>query len=157
MVADQSPFGNKIRVRVCGLLMKADKILLAQIHSPVTEKLIWTPPGGGLEFGEPIRECLRREFKEETNLSIEVQQLVHVNELVKGPFHAIECYFQVKMISGTEKHGKDPELSWNRQLLHDLQWVAIDELRDHEFAPPSIIKKLENWEHRGEFSLFSEQ
>ncbi len=29
-------------------------------------------PGGGLEFGEGTRDCLKREFKEEINLEVEI-------------------------------------------------------------------------------------
>jgi 8-oxo-dGTP diphosphatase len=157
MTADQSPFGNKVRVRVCGLLIRNGEILLAQIHSPVTNNLIWTPPGGGLQFGEPIEECLKREFKEETNLSVKVGDLFHVNELVRKPHHAIECYFEVKQVGGKEKIGKDPELTWDRQLLHDLQWIAIEELSDINFVPPALVKKIQNLDKRNDFPLFSEQ
>lgn len=157
MSAEQSPFGNRVRVRVCGLLVKADEILLAQIHSPVSESLIWTPPGGALEFGESIKSCLKREFKEETNLTVEVRQLIHVNELVRKPHHAVECYFEVRQVSGKEKLGKDPELSWDRQLLHDLQWISITELTEIDFVPPALIEKIQNWDNRGDSAVFSEQ
>lgn len=157
MAADQSPFGNKVRVRVCGLLIREGEILLAQIHSPVTNNLIWTPPGGGVQFTEPIEDCLKREFKEETNLSIEVGDLIHVNELVRKPHHAIECYFEVELIAGKEKLGKDPELTWERQLLHDLQWISVEELTEINFVPPSLTEKIQDWEHRKNFSFFSKQ
>lgn len=157
MTADQSPFSNKVRVRVCGLLLREEEILLAQIHSPVTNNLVWTPPGGGLQFGEPVEECLKREFKEETNLSIEVGDLIHVNELVRKPYHAIECYFEVKQAGGKEKLGKDPELSWDRQLLHDLQWIPIKELTKIDFVPEVLLAKIQDWDQRRNFSFFSEQ
>lgn len=157
MSADQSPFGNKVRVRVCGLLIRDEEILLAQVHSPISDSLIWTPPGGALEFGEPIKSCLRREFKEETNLTVEARKLVHVNELVRKPFHALECYFEVKQISGKERIGKDPELSWDRQLLHDLQWIPIADLPEIDFVPLGMIEKIQNWDRRTNFAVFSEQ
>lgn len=34
------------------------------------KKGYWTPPGGGVEEGEDIRHAVRREVKEETNMSI---------------------------------------------------------------------------------------
>ncbi len=153
MVADQT-FTNKLRVRICGVLIQNDEVLLAQIHSPITDKLVWMPPGGGLTFGEPMKDCLKREFKEETNLSVEVHELVHVNELLRQPYHAVECFFEVKKTSGTEKLGKDPELSWDRQLLHDLQWMPVDKLSELDFAPSSLIEKIQNWDRRFNYPVF---
>ncbi|MGM0545883.1 MAG: NUDIX domain-containing protein [Bacteroidota bacterium] len=147
MSPDQ-PFANKLRVRVCGLLIQADQILLAQIHSPISDKLVWMPPGGGLSFGESMKDCLKREFREETNLSVEVHELVHVNELLKKSYHAVECFFEVKRTSGEEKLGKDPELSWDRQMLRDLQWVPLKELSEINFAPSSLVQKLNDWDRR---------
>lgn len=153
MTSDQT-FTNKLRVRVCGLLIQNDQMLLAQVHSPITDELVWMPPGGGLSFGESMKDCLKREFKEETNLSVEVQKLVHVNELLRKPYHAVECFFEVKKMSGSEKLGKDPELSWDRQLLHDLQWVPLDQLSKINFAPSSILQKIQNWNRRFDYPVF---
>ena len=153
MRQDQT-FANKLRVRVCGVLIRNDEILLAQIHSPITDKLIWMPPGGVLAFGESMKDCLRREFKEETNLSVEVQELVHVNELLRKPYHAVECFFEVKKTSGSEKLGKDPELSWDRQLLHDLQWMSIAKLPEINFAPSSLVEKIQHWDRRFNYPVF---
>lgn len=153
MPQDQT-FANKLRVRVCGVLIRNNEILLAQIHSPITKKLVWMPPGGGLTFGESMKNGLKREFKEETNLSVEVQELVHVNELIRKPYHAVECFFEVKKMSGTEKVGKDPELSWDRQLLHDLKWMPIDKLSEIDFAPSSLVEKVQHWDRRFNYPVF---
>lgn len=153
MSADQR-FANTLRVRVCGVLIQNDEILLAQIHSPITDTLVWMPPGGGLTFGESMKGCLKREFKEETNLSVEVRELVHVNELLRKSYHAVECFFDVKKISGTEKVGKDPELSWDRQLLHDLQWIPIDKLPELDFAPSGLVEKIQHWDRRFNYPVF---
>lgn len=147
-------FANKLRVRVCGLLIQDDDILLAQIHSPITDKLVWMPPGGGLTFGEKMKDCLKREFKEETNLSVEVNELIHVNELLHKPYHAVECFFEVKKTSGSEQLGKDPELSWDRQLLHALEWIPLTDLNDIEFAPSGLAEKLQHWDRRSNYPVF---
>lgn len=157
MPGKESPFAKKLRVRACGLLIKDGNILLAQMHSPITNRLIWIPPGGGLTFNEPLKKCLEREFHEETNLSVEVGELVHVNEVIRKPYHALECYFEVKQISGKQRLGRDPELSWDRQLLHDLQWFPISELPVIDFVPFELIPKIRNWNNHSDFPLFSEQ
>ena len=58
-------------VRVYGILLNSERQLL------VTDELIkgkyYTKlPGGGLELGEGTRDCLKREFMEETGLEVEV-------------------------------------------------------------------------------------
>lgn len=153
MSPDQT-FVNKLRVRVCGLLIQNDEILLTEIHSPISDKLVWMPPGGGLTLGESMKDGLKREFKEETNLSVEVHELVHVNELLRKPYHAIECFFEVKKTSGTEKLGKDPELSWDRQLLHDLQWMPTGKLKELDFVPSSLVEKIQHWDQRFNYPVF---
>lgn len=153
MSGSQSTYRGRTRIRVCGLLVEDDSILLAQIHSPVTESLVWIPPGGGLQFGETMEECLKREFHEETNLQIEVRNLIHINELVADPFHAVEFYFEVKKQSGEIKLGSDPEMPAEKQLLRDLKWFPIDQLPDSELAPQSLLEKLQDWDNRSPFGI----
>jgi len=154
MTADESIYRQELRLRVCGLLVKDDHILLAQIHSPVIDDLIWTPPGGGLQYGETMVEGVKREFLQETNLQITVHDLLHINELVQQPFHAVEFYFEVEKRSGELKLGTDPELGWNQQLMHDLQWVPLDELDEIVFAPENLLPKLLQWNQRSSFYPF---
>lgn len=62
---------NRFNVRVYGVLKNSEHEVL------VTDELIrgseYTKfPGGGLEFGEGTRDCLKREFLEEMNLHVDV-------------------------------------------------------------------------------------
>jgi len=138
----------------CGtvLINHKDQILVGHVtRQPYN---IWAIPKGLHENNESYREAALREFKEETNLSVEVQELVHVNELLRKPYHAVECFFEVKKTSGSEKLGKDPELSWDRQLLHDLQWMSIAELPEIDFAPSSLVEKIQHWDRRFNYPVF---
>ncbi|MFK7951533.1 MAG: NUDIX domain-containing protein [Ekhidna sp.] len=119
---------KRTRVRVCGILKENDKILLLK-HEPFGEMgYLWLPPGGGVEFGESAEDALIREFKEETNLDIEVLQFLFTNEVISKKLHAIELLFQVKRISGELILGSDPEYTQENQLLKDLKFLSIDEL-----------------------------
>ena len=83
-------FGNKLRVRVCGIFIQDDKILLVN-HKGLTQTgNFWAPPGGGIHFGEPARESLAREFLEETGLKIKVGKFLFINEYISKPLHTIE-------------------------------------------------------------------
>ena len=123
-------YGNQLRVRVCGICVQDNKILLIN-HSGLNESNeFWSPPGGGLQFGETIEECLKREFLEETNTTISVGKFLKVREFVKPPLHAIELYYEVKIESGIVKKGFDPEME--EQIIQDIQWVSYEEVLSKE-------------------------
>jgi len=55
----------------CGIMYNnRNKILLGKRHSNGPYPGIWEFPGGKLEEGESLEECLHREWKEELNLYI---------------------------------------------------------------------------------------
>lgn len=57
-------------IRVYGILIRKGKVLLSS--ETYAGRSFAKFPGGGLEFGEGLRDCLKREFKEETGFEIEV-------------------------------------------------------------------------------------
>ncbi|NTS42203.1 NUDIX domain-containing protein [Flavisolibacter sp. BT320] len=62
---------SKFTLRVYGLLINEKKQVL--VSDEYIRGAYYTKfPGGGLEFGEGTRDCLKREFIEEMNLRVEV-------------------------------------------------------------------------------------
>jgi 8-oxo-dGTP diphosphatase len=119
-------YGNQLRVRVCGICVKEGKILLIN-HSGLNESgEFWSPPGGGLQFGETIEDCLKREFLEETNTMISIGKFLTIKEFIKPPLHAIELFYEVKIKSGNVKKGFDPEME--EQIIKDIQWMSFEEI-----------------------------
>ena len=60
-------------IRVYGILInKNAEVLLT--HEKEEGNVFTKFPGGGLEFGEGLRECLVREFLEETQQRVEVME-----------------------------------------------------------------------------------
>jgi 8-oxo-dGTP diphosphatase len=57
------------RVTIKGLCVRDGKILLSRESMP-GEPELWEMPGGGLDFGEDIKEGLRREIQEEMGLKV---------------------------------------------------------------------------------------
>lgn len=140
---DGQQYQQKVRVRICGLLVQDGAVLLAKIHSPVTHQLVWMPPGGGLEFGESIEECLQREFKEETGLSVRVNALQFINEFIRPPFHAVELYYSVSRVEGVKTTGSDPEHTEDNQLLEKVEWISLNDLSEYSISPDRLSQYLQ--------------
>ncbi|WP_370087576.1 NUDIX domain-containing protein [Ekhidna sp.] len=124
----KNPFQDRVRVRVCGILQENGKILLLKHNSIGPAGYLWSPPGGGVEFGEHITETLKKEFAEETNLHVEVGEYLFTNEYIGGNHHAIELFFEVKRPSGNLKLGSDPELSAEKQILTEVRFFSAEDL-----------------------------
>lgn len=121
-------FGNKIRVRVCGILVNNDGILLAKHHGIGEDGVLWSPPGGGVDFGSSLKENLIREFLEETGLVITVKKFLGVSEYLAPPLHAVELFFWVNREGGKLASGYDPELPPEKQIIKEVRFVTFEEL-----------------------------
>ena len=81
-----------INLRVYGLLIDKDKKVLVS-DEYIRGAYITKFPGGGLEFGEGTRDCLKREFKEEMDLDISVDDHLYTTDFFQmsafNPDHQI--------------------------------------------------------------------
>jgi ADP-ribose pyrophosphatase YjhB (NUDIX family) len=66
---------NKFNVRVYGIWLKDNKILMSNENIEGFKML--KLPGGGLEYGEGPIDCVLREFKEELDVTIRLDRLLH--------------------------------------------------------------------------------
>ena len=79
-------------IRVYGIMINEKKQVL--VSDEFIRGAYYTKfPGGGLEFGEGTRECLKREFMEEMNLNVEVGQHIYTTDFFQlsafNPAHQI--------------------------------------------------------------------
>lgn len=65
-------------IRVYALCIVNNKLLT--LKEPFAGNMVVKLPGGGLEFGEGTADCLKREFKEELNLEITVNDAFYIQE-----------------------------------------------------------------------------
>ena len=139
----QQNYGNKIRVRVCGVLMKDKKVLLLKHNGIGDLGFFWNTPGGEPEKNENITTALIREFKEETNLDVTVGKFLCINEFIAPPLHAIEYYFKVNSESGRAVLGHDPE---NVEVLSELKWFTKGEFEAiNDTAKPLFLLNYINF------------
>ena len=121
-------YGNRLRVRACGIFIKDGEILLLN-HKSLAETDFWAPPGGGISLGEKAETCLAREFKEETGLTINVGQFLFACEFIQSPLHAIELFFEVFASGGDLIIGIDPEMDANNQIIQDVKFVSTAQIK----------------------------
>lgn len=122
-------FGDKLRVRVCGILFNEDQILMVKHRGLTSKGYLWVPPGGGAHFGQSVEDTLIREFKEETGLVIQVKDLLFVNEFHQSPLHALELFFQVDAIGGSLMKGYDPELPGAGQIIEEVRFWGKEDFQ----------------------------
>ncbi|MDP4130103.1 MAG: NUDIX domain-containing protein [Bacteroidota bacterium] len=89
-------------VRVYGILTGKNQEVLVS-DELIRGDYITKFPGGGLEFGEGTRDCLKREFKEEMNLDVRVTDHLYTTDFFQmsafNPEHQIiSIYYRVEAL-----------------------------------------------------------
>ena len=93
----------------------------------------WICPGGALEFGEEIKEGIKREVKEETNLEIDLgRPLVPFDRIVKldeqTSLHVIYIDYIAKLLGGELKADSDVgEALWVEKENIPKIWQELHE------------------------------
>lgn len=130
-------------------LFDADRVLLLKRTRPPQQGL-WSPPGGKLELGESPEECVIREMREETGLTIsepELRAIVTVFDAA-WPIHWLLMVFRADIHSGTLIPDSDEgEVRWIR--LNDLDAYERPHA-DRTYWPHIIATESRVW--RGKFT-----
>ncbi|MBS1665283.1 MAG: NUDIX domain-containing protein [Bacteroidetes bacterium] len=108
-------------LRVYGLLINDNKQVLVSdeyIRGHYYTKF----PGGGLEFGEGTRDCLKREFKEEMDLDVEVTDHLYTTDFFQmsafTPEHQIiSIYYFVKALEPIKAPLRDKPFAFDEREL----------------------------------------
>jgi 8-oxo-dGTP diphosphatase len=129
-------YGNRLRLRVCGICIIENKLLMISHKGIGKTDTFWCPPGGGIQFGETSHEALKREFIEETGLEIAIGKLLFVNEFMQPPLHALELFFEVNIVSGKLHMGNDPEMTGDMQIIQELKLMSMEEIK--QFPPHEV-------------------
>ena len=113
-----------MRVVVSGIVTMNGKILLGKKQEkPDKDHPIegqWHLPGGHLEPGEEPEEATKREIKEETNLEVEVHQIV---DSTNQTWNSEDSPFQVTYHCEAETLDAEPKSD-----LEKIKWVEPDNL-----------------------------
>ena len=98
--------------------------------------LLWEFPGGKLEPGETLEECIIRECQEELGVDIRICGKFGRTSYPYKQWELVFTFFVAEIAAGT------PVTTVHEQI----RWVSAAELKDYTFCPADveIVEKLSN-------------
>jgi 8-oxo-dGTP diphosphatase len=108
-------------IRVYGVLINEKKQVLVSDEF-IRGKYYTKFPGGGLELGEGTRDCLKREFKEEMNLDVQIEDHIYTTDYFQmsafNPEHQIiSIYYFVKALEPITAPLRDKEFDFDEDQM----------------------------------------
>lgn len=108
-------------IRVYGILINETKQVLVSDEF-IRGKYYTKFPGGGLEFGEGTRDCLKREFKEEMELEVEIGEHIYTTDhfqlsAFNNSHQIISIYYFVKALESIKVPLRNKEFDFDEQQL----------------------------------------
>lgn len=145
---------EKFVIRVYGIVLNKNEEVLISDEFQLGMKMTKFP-GGGLEFGEGIVDCLKREFFEECNKQ-EIENIRHfytTDYFQKALFYEnaqlLSIYYLVNLKSPIQI--KISEKAFDFEKMENgnqsFRWVKIEKLISDEFSFPIdkfVVRKLKN-------------
>lgn len=132
---------TQLTVRVYGILSDKNKRILLSDEF-IRGNYFTKFPGGGLELGEGTRDCLKREFKEETDLDIIVgdhiyttdyfqQSAFNPNDQIISIYYFVEAKDISKLPVKTKIFDFEPhqiaDVKEQSEVLRWVEWNALTE------------------------------
>ena len=110
---------EQVRVGVGIMVVHNGQVLLGRRKgSHGAGEYAW--PGGHLEFGETLEQCVAREIEEETGLVVRPVRPVSLSNVIKYGRHYIDIQYLVDYVSGTpEVREPDKVEQWAWYPLND--------------------------------------
>ena len=138
---------NSLTIRVYGVLMDDRKRILVS-DEYIRGNYFTKFPGGGLEFGEGTKECLKREFKEETGLDVMIGDHLYTTDYYqqsafKTSQQIIAIYYFAKSIHPIKLDTKTIPFDFRPEQIADpngqsevLRWINWDDLSEETVNLP---------------------
>lgn len=113
---------DKFNIRVYAAAVKDKKVLV--LHEEYAGEQLMKLPGGGLEFGEGLHDCLHREFEEELNVKINVLGHLYTQEeflisRFRNNEQLLTVYYLVEIIDENEFLIMD-------SCIEKIEWIPIE-------------------------------
>ena len=125
----------KFNVRVYGILIHENQIMLTKENR--FGKSFTKFPGGGLEFGEGTKECLKREFQEELSIEVKIEKLLYVTDFFQesafdSKQQIISIYYKVAS-ANSNFNRKDIKVD---SEVESIVWKPLESLSENDLTFP---------------------
>ena len=121
---------KRFNLRVYGIWIQNNKILVNE--ELIRDKKITKFPGGGLDWGEGIKDCLKREWKEELNIDIDVLDHFYTTDFFQPSAYdnsqVISIYYMVT--------ASVPDIIVNNEPNERTSWMELKDISSDTFTLP---------------------
>jgi 8-oxo-dGTP diphosphatase len=121
---------DKMTEVAVGILQKNGKILICQRKKGGRYEFKWEFPGGKIEKGETVEQCLRRELREE--LAVEIKTIENIQ--TQSAYYADGGMFNVAYCTLSGFEGEPKNI-----VFEQIRWVTIKELKNMDMLDGNKI------------------
>jgi len=140
---------SNFNIRVYGILIN-DKRQVLVADEYIRGGLYTKFPGGGLEFGEGTRDCLKRELKEELGIESEIGDHIYTTDYFqmsafRPTDQIISIYYFAKQLEELKVAVREKQFDFDEQQMEvyrntgeteTFRWIAWDDLSEETVTLP---------------------
>jgi len=122
-------------VRVYGLLVNEHQELLVSDEEEFGTRFSKFP-GGGLEYGEGLRDALRREYQEECLVAIDVLEHIYTTDFFEHSYfndsQIISIYYRVRNTTPFDLKFKTAAFDFDgveSEIFQSFRWIKLDAIQ----------------------------
>ena len=136
---------KEIRPIVLGIAIKNNKLLVSEGYDKIKKQTFYRCLGGGIEFLEKSEDALKREFLEEINVNININNFIGVSENIftyNGKnAHELVLYYDISI---PNEYYKNEYTVIDDHGESKAKWIDIDEFKNKEkiLYPEEVFKFL---------------
>ena len=111
----------------CAIIEQNRHVLITQRSETMPLPLLWEFPGGKVNVGETEEACLKREIKEELNLTIELQQRLTPVQHFNGSKTILLIPYICRLVAGKLTLAEHKDYRWAKpEELRGFTWCPAD-------------------------------
>ena len=135
------------RIAAGGLIFRDDAVLLVR-YRDASGRTYLVGPGGKLKDDENVVQAIVRETTEETNVRVQPNRVVIIEDLICTSFKMIKVWMICEVVGGEISRTYGAE----KEGIIEAAWYTMTQLAGEIVFPPPLIKhdwdllRSENWQ-----------